>query len=127
MTMNERHGLSLGIERISEEFIVVLKARGKLTHDDYEVMTPMLNSALDGISHPHIKILADISEFEGWELRAAWDDFKLGLKLGTKVNKIAIYGHKNWQELAAKISNWFVLGDVRSFSDYESAINWLGE
>jgi hypothetical protein len=120
-----RHGISLGIERRDDDFIVVLKATGKLTHSDYEAMTPMLDSALKGISHSKVNILVDISEFEGWEPRAAWDDFRLGLKLGSNLEKTAIYGHKDWQELASKISSWFISGEVQSFTEYESAISWL--
>lgn len=41
------------------------------------------------------------------------DDFKLGLKVGTSIDKIAIYGDKNWQELAAKVGSWFITGDMR--------------
>ena len=121
----KRHGLSFGIERVNDEFIMVLKATGKLTHADYEVMTPMLDSALKEVEKPKVKVLVDVSEFEGWELRAAWDDFKIGLKHGSSFEKIAIYGNKNWQELAAKVGSWFISGEIKSFDDYEKAVLWL--
>jgi hypothetical protein len=121
----KRHGLSFGIERVNDEFIMVLEATGKLTHADYEVMTPMLDSALKEVEKPKVKVLVDVSEFEGWELRAAWDDFKIGLKHGSSFEKIAIYGNKNWQELAAKVGSWFISGEIKSFDDYEKAVLWL--
>lgn len=53
-----RHGLTIGIERVNSDFFLSLKAIGKLTHDDYEIITPMIDSALGGrrpakSSRPH--------------------------------------------------------------------------
>ncbi|TFH90956.1 STAS/SEC14 domain-containing protein [Vibrio ouci] len=122
---NERHGITLGIERIHDQSILVFKVTGKLTHQDYQAITPVLDSTLQAVNRKHIKMLVDITEFSGWELRAAWDDFELGLKLGFKLEKVAIYGDKNWQDLASKVGGWFISGDMRSFGDYQSAIEWL--
>lgn len=120
-----RHGLSIGIERVDSEFFVSFKAVGKLTHEDYEKITPMLDAALNGVDDPQVKVLVDGTEMEGWELRAAWDDFKLGLRHGNKFEKIAIFGNRNWQEIAAKIGTWFVSGEVRYFEDHDKAVAWL--
>ncbi len=120
-----RHGLSIGIERVGDEFFLSLKAVGTLTHADYEVINPLIDSALAGISTPKIKALVDGTELDGWELRAAWDDFQLGLKHGSEFDKIAIYGNKKWQEYTAKIGSWFISGDVKFFQDYDAALQWL--
>lgn len=120
-----RHGLSIGIERVNSEFFLTLKAVGKLTHEDYEKINPMIDSALEGVKDPKIKAFIDGSELEGWELRAAWDDFKLGLKHGSEFDKIAIFGNKKWQEYASKIGSWFVSGDVKYFESADEALVWL--
>lgn len=120
-----RHGISIGIERVDNEFFLSLKATGKLTHQDYEKINPMIDSALEGVKDPKVKVYIDGSEFEGWELRAAWDDFRLGLKHGNKFDKIAIFGTKKWQEQAAKVGSWFISGEVRYFEDCNDALNWL--
>ena len=122
-----RHGLSIGIERIGNDFFLSLKAVGKLTHADYEIINPMIDSALVGIKTPRIKVLVDGSELEGWELRAAWDDFKLGLKHGGEFDKIAIFGNKKWQEYSAKIGSWFISGEVKYFEDLNEALSWIKE
>jgi len=110
-----KHGISVGIERMNDEFYVTLKAVGKLTHHDYEIITPMIEGAIEGVKHPKMRVLFDATEFEGWELRAAWDDFKLGLKHGREFEKIAIWGNEGWQEWAAKIGTWFFHGDAKFF------------
>lgn len=122
-----RHGLSIGMERIDSDFFVSLKAVGKLTHADYEKITPMLEAALKGVDNPRIKLLFDGTEMQGWELRAAWDDLKLGLEHGSKFEKIAIYGNRNWQEIAAKVGSWFMSGEVKYFERYPEAVAWLQE
>jgi len=120
-----KHGLSIGMQRVGNTFFLSLKAVGTLTHEDYEMITPIIDSSLESIKNPKVKAFIDITEFEGWELRAAWDDFKIGLQHGNEFVKIAIYGNKNWQEVAAKISSWFVAGEIKSFIDEEEALSWL--
>jgi len=122
-----RHGLSIGIERVNDEFLLSLKATGKLTHEDYEKINPMIDSALEGVKDPDIKVFIDGSDFEGWELRAAWDDLKLGLKHGNDFDKIAIFGSKKWQEYTAKVGSWFVSGEVQYFEEADEALTWLQE
>jgi len=120
-----KHGLSIGINRVDDDFFLFLKAVGKLTHEDYEKINPMIDNALVGVTDAKIKALIDITQLEGWELRAAWDDFKLGLKHGSEFEKIAIYGNKKWQEYISKISSWFISGEVEFFENEEDAIQWL--
>ena len=122
-----KHGLSIGFERVNGEFILTLKAEGKLTHEDYGTITPFIDSALSTIDHPKVKVFIDGTELEGWEPRAAWDDFKLGLKHGNAFDKIAIYGNKRWQETASKIASWFISGEAKFFEDRQEALNWLNQ
>ena len=121
----QTHGLSIGIERIESHFFLKIKAVGKLTHADYEIINPLVDAALNGITQPEVDVLIDGTELEGWELRAAWDDFKFGLKHNNEFKKIAIYGNKNWQEITAKVGSWFISGEIKYFDDNEKAIAWL--
>ena len=123
----QRHGLSIGIERIDDNFFLSLRAVGKLTHEDYKVITPMIDLALEGVKSPKIKVFVDGSALEGWETRAAWDDFKIGLKHGREFEKIAIYGNKHWQELAARVGSWFMPGEAKYFEDEAKALAWLND
>ncbi|MGR6874435.1 STAS/SEC14 domain-containing protein [Pseudomonas sp. HK3] len=121
----KRHGLTIGIERVDHEVYISIKAVGTLTHEDYKTITPMVDGALAKVEHPKANILFDATELEGWELRAAWDDLKLGLKHGSEFEKIAICGNKRWLQVAAKIGEWFVSGDVKYFDDVVDALEWL--
>lgn len=123
----KRHGISIGIERVGSKFFLSLKAVGKLTHEDYNTINPLIDSALEGVKDPKVTVFIDGSELEGWEPRAAWDDFRLGLKHGNEFDKIAIFGNKKWQAYAAKIASWFVSGEVKYFDDSHKALGWLQE
>jgi len=120
-----RHGLSIGIERMGNMFFLSFKVVGKLTHEDYEKINPMIDSALAGVKDPVVNAFIDCSELEGWELRAAWDDFKLGLKHNSKFNRIAILGNQKWLEYSTKIGAWFLSGEIKYFEDKEEALNWI--
>lgn len=120
-----KHGLSIGINRVESDFFLFLKAVGKLTHNDYEEITPMLDSALKSINNPKIKAFVDVTELEGWEVRAMWDDFKLGLKHGSEFSKIALFGNKKWEEYISKVGSWFISGEIKYFENEKEAFEWL--
>ena len=85
--VKERHGLSIGIERTENSIFLSLKLQGMLTHHDYQTFAPMIDSALLEVKSPKVKFLIDGTELQGWEPRAAWDDFKLGLKHGNEFGR----------------------------------------
>ena len=103
---------------------VTLKATGKLTHADYTVMVPMMQQAIQSIPNVKVNMLLDATEFEGWELEAAWDDFKFGMEYKDTFIKIAIAGTKSWQEYMAKMGDWFMHGEVKFFYDLNEAKEW---
>lgn len=125
--MEQRHGLSIGMERVGNEFLMTMKATGKLHHADYEIITPMIESALQGVTHPHIRAFVDCLELDGWDAHAAWDDFRLGMRYQGDFERIALVGRNGWQEWAAKVGGWFLPGEVRFFEDADAAWAWLRE
>ena len=104
---------------------VTLKATGKLTHGDYEVMVPMLTQAMTAMPNIKVNMLLDATEFKGWELEAAWDDFKFGMEFKDTFLKIAIVGTETWQEYMAKMGDWFMDGEVKFFYDLSEAKGWI--
>ncbi len=121
----KKHGISIGVERIDDQFYIAVKAVGRLTHDDYSFMTPLLEGAMQEVHEPTVKLYFDGTEFEGWEPRAAWDDFRLGLKYGKQFSKVAVVGNKKWEKLVATVGNWFIKGEMEYFEDDKAALEWL--
>lgn len=115
----------MGMERLGDEIILSFKAVGKLTDEDYKTITPLIDKFLEDLKKPKVKMLFDAREFEGWELKAAWDDFKIGLKHGNEFAKIAIVGAPKWLEMMARLSNWFVSGEIKMFANMQETVEWL--
>ena len=88
-------------------------------------MTPLIDSALNGVQEANVKVFIDATEFDGWDLRAAWDDFKLGLSHGSEFVKVAIVGHQRWQKVSAMIGAWFIAGEICFFDSSDDAFEWL--
>ena len=112
---NFTHGLTIGIETAGADIFLSLKAVGKLTHEDYQTITPLLDAALESVKQPQLRLLIDGTELEGREPRAARDDFRPGLK----------HGNKNWQQITARVGSWFISDEVRYFEDMQEALAWL--
>ena len=72
-------------------------------HEDYLILIPKIDVALEDLEYPEIKALLDTTDMEGWTLRALCEDCKLGLRHGKKFSRAAIYGNKAWFKYAAKM------------------------
>jgi hypothetical protein len=85
----------------------------------------MIDKAMKETPEVRMDMLVDLRELEGWEPRAAWDDFRFGLNHRSDFRKLAVVGGAPWQKLAAKSSDWVLSGETRYFDDYASALAWL--
>ncbi len=125
MSSNEEHVISVGINSLGEYIYMQMNITGKLEHEDYMLMVPMLENAIKGIKKPKIEVLIDATDFEGWSLEAAWDDLKFGMKHKDEFRKIAFVGNKKYEEYGIKISNWFLSGEMQYFEDVNAAKEWI--
>ncbi len=123
----KEHGVGISLKRVEERLFVELVMIGKLTHEDYGLFVPMIDKAMQETPDVKMDMLIDMRAIEGWEPRAAWDDFKFGLEHRSDFSKMAIVGEKTWQKLSAKISGWWVSGETRYFEEREAALAWLLE
>ncbi|MCF6774980.1 STAS/SEC14 domain-containing protein [Thiotrichales bacterium 19X7-9] len=105
-----------------------ISVSGKLTHEDYiQFLIPTLEDAIT--KYGKLRLLLEVTNFNGWELQAAWDDFITGIKHRKDFQKIAIVGEDIWQEMLSKLFSIFVYADMKYFSedDMERAINWIND
>ena len=105
--------------------VLGIKASGKLTHADYQQLVPRLEELIQ--KHRKVRVLFELEDCRGWEVGAAWDDLKFGLKHGSDVERCAVVGEKKWQEWMTKLSRPFF--DVRYFDrgELEKAWQWVLE
>ena len=106
----------------SEATLVSLKLVGRFTEADVEVVLPKLIRVIE--TGGTLRLVADLTDFDGWEWRAAWDKEAFGLKHWNDVRKIALLGTKNWSTLVARLAAAITSAEVRVFEDHDKALFW---
>ena len=93
-----------------------VKASGKLTHEDYIAnLIPTIEKNID--EHEKISLLIELSDFDGWEWKAAFDDFKTGIKHRKDFVKVALVGNMAWEKYIVQMFDYFIDGEVRYFDE----------
>lgn len=112
---------------VAEENIFAVKVSGKLTDEDYQQFLPQLTTLIH--KYGPISLLIELEDFQGWEPRAAWDDFKFGKDHDKDFVRIAILGRKSWHRWMVALGNAFTVTKMRFFfrSDLQEAWDWLRE
>ena len=117
------------IEQIpqSSEKVLGFKLSGKLHDGDYKNFVPVIDAAVT--KQGKIRLLAQFSDFHGWDLHALWDDIKFSTTHCTKIERIALVGDKTWEKWMAKVCKPFTLAKIRYFdaADLPAAQAWLAE
>jgi hypothetical protein len=105
--------------------ILEVRVTGKLVHEDYQRFVPEFDRLIK--QHGKIRVLFEMVDFHGWELQAAWDDLKLGVKHLADIERIAMVGDKKWEKWMAAFCRPFTTAKVRFFeSDADGqARSWL--
>lgn len=109
----------------SHHDIIVVKATGLLTDDDYKKFIPELEKLIS--EQNPISMLVEFENFRGWEPKALWADFKLGLEHTDNFRKMAIVGEKAWHHFFAVLAKAFTSGDIRYFNhdQIQEAWDWI--
>jgi hypothetical protein len=108
--------------------VVALRVSGKLLHEDYEGLVPKLEEIIE--KHGAIRCLIDMTELEGIELRAVWDELRFDLKHASDVSRCAVVGERAWERWATAAARPIFRGaDVRFFerADFDQAAVWIWE
>ena len=102
-----------------------LHAEGVLRDADYEALTPKLDALIE--KHGALRLMCDISDVEGMEPKALWDDFVLGVRHWNDFERVAVVGDARWQEVMTKAGDTLTRGEMHYFDVGEkgNAMNWL--
>ena len=124
----DKHGVSLKISRRADEFFFMqIEINDTLTHNDYEMMTQTLKNAIKGVAKPEVRVLMDATEFNGWELRATFDDFVFAVEFKGVFTKMAFIGTKTWERHGINVGNWFMSDKVKFFKSKDEAYTWINQ
>ena len=108
--------------------VVGLKVTGKITAEDMTAMTRRLEAEIDGAEGP-LRLLSDVSDFDGMEIAAFWQDLTFSLKHVGDFDRVAIVGAKTWMEWWTKGVSPFVKAEARCFPPeaIDQAWAWVRE
>ena len=113
---------------VSEGNTIAVRASGKLSHEDYQKFIPELEKQVEEFGK--VTLLFEFDNFTGWDLEAAKDDFKFGMKHLADFERIAMVGDKAWEHWMSFIAKPFLIsGKVRYFNreNLQDAWDWLRE
>jgi hypothetical protein len=116
------------LEEWTGDDVIALRVSGKLLHDDYESLVPKLEKLIE--QHGAVRCLIDVTELDGVELRAVWDELRFDLKHASDVSRCAVVGERAWERWATAAARpIFRKAEVRFFerADFEQALAWIKE
>lgn len=117
------------IEQLPQKSDQVLgfKMSGKLHDEDYQKFVPVVDAAV--AKHGKVRLLAQFHDFQGWDIKALWDDIKFSTTHCTKIDRIALVGEKTWEKWMAKVCKPFTMAKIKYFdsADVGAAQAWLAE
>ena len=116
-------------EGVTDAGILEFTLGGKVRGRDYEeVLVPAIEAALE--RHPRLRMLAVFDEsFEGYDLGAAWDDAKLGIRHWNVWERIAVATDTRWLRDTVGAAGFLVSCPIRTFDldEVDDARRWLRE
>ncbi len=105
-----------------------LKVDGKLLHADYEGFVPQFEKLIK--EHGSIRCCIELTNMEGYQLRAIWDEMKFDVKHIRQIERCAIVGDPSWHKWWTKLGKMlFPKTKVLYFEPDEigEAWEWLKE
>lgn len=105
--------------------IINLQVNGHLKRESYRSFVPALERLIE--EHGKIRLLLDLSQFEGWSLGGSWQDLLFGFKHHRDVERIALVGDRKWEFFMSGMGVLFSTSEVSHFDamDKSEAVKWL--
>jgi hypothetical protein len=114
------------LEGGAPEGVIVMKAVGTLTADDYDdVLEPAVAHVLQ--LHDGLRVVIILGpDWDGMTAGAVWEDLKMGLGKLTKWERCAVVTDRDWIEHATKAFGWMEPGKVEVFGldEQPDAVAW---
>jgi hypothetical protein len=109
----------------TEGKVIATKATEKLTEADYHKLLPLLNNTV--AQYKKIRWYFEMEDFEGWELKAFWEDVKFDAKHANDFEKVAMVGEKKWEEWMTDLMKPFTSAEIKYFDELQKgeAMEWI--
>jgi len=111
----------------SKDNVIGIRVEGKMRTKDYETLLPFIESMIK--KYRTIRILADLSDLKGVELRGILKVLPYTFKFSSKIEKKALVTNGKWLYTWAKLLAPFFKTEVRCFPNtkVEQAWKWINK
>ena len=109
--------------------VIEFRLSGHVTASDYEtVLIPAIETAIEKYGKLRTLFLFD-GDFEGYELEAAWDDARVGLRHWNVFERVAVVADVGWIKKTISLAGFLVACPIQTFpvAEGEDARRWLRE
>jgi SpoIIAA-like len=117
------------IERLKESggWTFGFKVTGRVTAEDVKAFEPQLSFAIAERKKRPLGILADVSEMDGIDLKARWEELHFLRKYSDHIARVALVGAKPWEEVVSTFIGGTVLfaAETHYFQPSEIQQAWL--
>lgn len=108
--------------------ILGVRASGRLTAADYRgKLVPRMESLIK--QHGKLRVLFFMDDsFDGWDLRAAWENTLLDIRHRSDFEKVAMVGASRPEGWCIKLASLVIKGNLRVFprNQLAEAWEWIG-
>jgi len=110
---------------INESHIFAFEISGKLVAEDYNILMPRLERLLK--KEGRISLLIKLENFDGWTLKALWEELKVGFEHNKDFLRIAFVGSSFFEKILTEIGDLLMAAEIEHFDNESDALNWLRE
>lgn len=109
----------MAVELGFSESLVEVIVTGRLTAQDYQQLTPLMESRLkDG---GKLSVLVELRDFTGWTWPAIWEEIKFDARHAGHIDRVAVVGRKLHHEAMAAFPHPFPAAEIAYFDEGQSA------
>jgi hypothetical protein len=119
--------MTLELHETDEGEVLIIKAVGKLSKEDYETFVPKVEQLIKHFGK--IRILFVMKDFHGWDASALWQDIKFDIRHFKDIERLALVGDKKWEKGMSIFCKPFTTAKVKYFDSKETdkAQVWIRE
>lgn len=102
---------------------VGIKIEGKLTQNDYELLIPYIDRLRQEMGE--FRLLCDMTECEGLDSLALWEDLSSQLKQFHEIIRVAVVGDRQWMENGTKVFHPLLMTTLKYFTPDQLDVAWM--
>lgn len=113
------------IKNVEKSNLIYASISGKITKEDVEKIHPLIHNIVKNGNK--VDFFFELVNFKGYDIKGLLEDLKVDTAHISDYGKMAFVGEKEWQQWAAKATDFFTSSEVKYFdlNEKEEAKRWI--